>query len=133
MLIGSVTLVVGAALLFWTRSVLGWRRLLGLENEPPHPGLPRLVFAGPYRLVRHPLVLSIIMMLAGVTLVIGLPGLGVLLAVVCVALLLLARGEERRLVSRFGGAYQRYQQVVPFVVPWPQRCGGPLLDAERSR
>ena len=120
-LAGFLLVIAGIALALWTNSVLGWRRLLWLSDEPPHPALPQLVFAGPYRVVRHPFFLSMLMVFGGATAATRSLACAAAFLLASVLVAVLAWQEERRLVIRFGEAYRRYQRVVPFLLPWPRR------------
>jgi methanethiol S-methyltransferase len=130
--IGGVLLISGIALVAWTKSILGWRRLLCLTDEPPHPALPRLVFAGPYRVVRHPLCLSALLLLLGAAVVTGSVALALAFAVAAFALPLIAWQQEQRLLERFGDAYQRYRKAIPFLLPPLSRWGTRWISASTS-
>lgn len=79
---------------------------------------PRPAFAvnGPYRSVRHPLYLSILLLIW------SSPDLTLdrLLAnaLWTVWIWIATRWEERDLVSDFGDAYRQYQKSVPMLIPW---------------
>jgi protein-S-isoprenylcysteine O-methyltransferase Ste14 len=118
--LGCLVFVAGMALAAWTVAVLGWRRLLWLGEAEGHEE-PALVFGGPYRKIRHPFFLSVILMLTGAVLVSGGVVQLVALAAAVVVLPSLAKQEEKILVARFGEPYRRYQQNVPLMFP---RIGG---------
>jgi len=76
-----------------------------------------LVTRGPYRWVRHPYFLGILVMLVGAIVAMrSLPALILLYPVVRVTLLR-ARREEHNLGLRFGDAYHEYQEHVAFMLP----------------
>jgi len=101
-----------------------------------------MVDSGPYKRVRHPQYLGIIMMTGGITLftlpydpvfVLGesfgegldqvlskLGSTSILLVWLgeVVAYIALAKLEELHLTSRFGNAYLRYKESTPFLVPF---------------
>jgi protein-S-isoprenylcysteine O-methyltransferase Ste14 len=87
------------------------RRLRGMD--PPQP-LPFLV-RGPYRWVRHPLYLFVILIIW------SCPNLTVdrlLFNIMFTAWMIVATLlEERDLVSDFGEAYRDYQRKVPMLIP----------------
>ena len=64
----AVLVLLGIGLELWSGAELGWRRALDLDDAPPDPALPRLVFGGPFRLVRHPQSLGLLLILAGAAL-----------------------------------------------------------------
>jgi protein-S-isoprenylcysteine O-methyltransferase Ste14 len=116
---GVLLLLAGVGIAAWTASVLGWRRMMGLDSEPPHPALPVLVFAGPYQFARHPRALAVVFVSLGAA-TIGHPVPIWLCGSTAVAALLAAVWRDRRLLGEFGEAYRRYRQAVPFLVPY--RC-----------
>lgn len=105
MLLGVVTLVVAAPLLFFSVSSL--RR----ASTPIDPAAaPReLVTAGPYRLTRNPIYLSLVLTQLGVGLLMGSWWmLGASAALWALLDLLVVRDEERRLREAFGGRYEEH-------------------------
>lgn len=99
---------------------LGWQRALDLSDAPPDPALPRLVFRGPFRFVRHPQSLGLLLILAGIALTIREPFLWLLAAVAGGLVVATAVRHDRELASQFGAAYSRYRNAVPLLVPWPR-------------
>ena len=87
--------------------------------DPP----TRLVVAGPYRYLRHPMISGVATVLAGETLLFARSGLAIWLAAfVAVNALYLPLVEEPSLVRRFGADYERYMRHVrrwlPRLRPW---------------
>jgi len=113
-------LLVGAVLEVWAMVELGWQRALDLSDAPPDPALPRLVFRGPFRFVRHPQSLGLLLILAGIALTIREPFLWLLAAVAGGLVVATAVRHDRELASQFGAAYSRYRNAVPLLVPWPR-------------
>lgn len=84
------------------------------------PEARRLVTAGPYSIVRHPLYLCEAVAGIGVTLpTLAAPGFA-LIAVFLAAQLLRIRWEEEVLAAHFGEEYERYRRQVPKYLPWPR-------------
>jgi protein-S-isoprenylcysteine O-methyltransferase Ste14 len=82
--------------------------------DPPR----RLVVAGPYRHLRHPMITGVAAVLAGETAVLGTPAMTIWLgAFVAANAIYLPLIEEPRLVARFGADYERYMRHVPRWVP----------------
>lgn len=82
--------------------------------DPPQ----RLVVAGPYRHLRHPMITGVALVLAGETLAFGNGAIAILLAAfVGVNALYLPLVEEPGLVRRFGADYERYMEHVPRWLP----------------
>lgn len=90
-----------------------------LHGKTPRP-VP-LVAAGPYRWVRHPLYLFIILMIWSYP---DLTADRFLFNVLWTAWIVIATLlEERDLVAEFGDRYRQYQQTVPMLIPYrvPQK------------
>jgi protein-S-isoprenylcysteine O-methyltransferase Ste14 len=82
--------------------------------DPPR----RLVVAGPYRRLRHPMITGVALALAGLALVARSTGIAIELALfVAINAVYLPLVEEPRLVARFGADYQRYMRQVPRWLP----------------
>jgi protein-S-isoprenylcysteine O-methyltransferase Ste14 len=76
-----------------------------------------LVARGPYRWIRHPYFLGILIMLVGAIVAMrSLPALILFYPALRVTLVR-ARREEHNLALRFGDAYHEYQQRVAFILP----------------
>jgi protein-S-isoprenylcysteine O-methyltransferase Ste14 len=100
---GAPLLLIGGLL------ALASVRVLGRGHE--------LVTRGPYRWVRHPYFLGILVMLVGAIVAMrSLPALILLYPAVRVTLVR-ARREEHNLAIRFGDAYHTYRQRVAFILP----------------
>lgn len=118
--LGVVLAVVGAALAL--RSAL----LLVGRGRPRRGPTPALVIAGPYRRVRNPLVIGLVVAATGVALAAHSPTLALATVLAAVAThAWIVRVEEPRLTARFGAAYEAYLRCVPRWVPRAPR-GEPL-------
>jgi protein-S-isoprenylcysteine O-methyltransferase Ste14 len=101
---GAPLLLVGGLL------ALAAVRALGRGRE--------LVTRGPYRWVRHPYFLGILLMLVGAIVAMrSLPALILLYPTVRITAQR-ARREEHNLALRFGDAYLAYRERVPFLLPF---------------
>jgi protein-S-isoprenylcysteine O-methyltransferase Ste14 len=81
------------------------------------------VQSGPFRYVRHPTYLSMVLELAAFGLICSAWYMLLFIPVVFIpALILRLRLEEPALVQKFGGAYTEYQRRVPMLLPyrWPR-------------
>jgi protein-S-isoprenylcysteine O-methyltransferase Ste14 len=94
---------------------LGFMGLRRAGIGPP-PGDETLRVSGPYRWVRHPLMLGTLVFLWAQPSM--PPELLLLDAGLTVYVLVAIRLEERELVSTFGAAYQQYRRRVPQLIPW---------------
>ena len=108
---------LGAGLELWALLGLGWRRALDLTAEPPAAGLPRLVLGGPFRYVRHPQSLGLLLLLAGAALATRSPGTWAAAALAGALVTAVAIRHDRELAREFGEAYARYRAVVPLLIP----------------
>jgi protein-S-isoprenylcysteine O-methyltransferase Ste14 len=113
-LLGIAIAVAAVAWCMW--SFASTRAGRGEAAQPPP-----FVLRGPYLVVRHPLCLGGVAILAGVFL--ALPSLlvAVLLVAATLLVLILVPQKERRSIARFGEAYGRYRAVVPALIPWRRR------------
>jgi protein-S-isoprenylcysteine O-methyltransferase Ste14 len=111
---------LGAAVEGWTAIELGWRRALDLTDAPPDPALPQLVFAGPFRFVRHPQSLGLLLILAGLALAVRGAGMWLLALLAGALVVAMAVRHDRELARRWGEAYARYRRAVPLLLPWPR-------------
>ncbi len=116
-LLGWLAIVAGAAWLAWAVATLGWRRFLDLSDAPPGPERPALVLGGPFALVRHPQSLGVLAMLLGTGLLWSGPRTWLATGLAAALVIAAARRDDARQAARFGAAYARYQQAVPFLVP----------------
>lgn len=98
--------IMGIALSAWALATLMRAR----ANIMPHRAASRLVTAGPYRIWRHPLYMSEVLMLLGLaqlTYNIWFVIAGILFAIAVRALAIVP--EERHLEALFGVEYESYQ------------------------
>ncbi len=113
--IGAVLLILGLGLAIWTV-----RLFVVVGRGTPAPWQPpeRLVVRGPYRHVRNPMILSVLIMLAGESLLLrSWPLAAWMLLVFAANAVYFPRVEEKELERRFGEAYRRYKANVPRWVP----------------
>jgi protein-S-isoprenylcysteine O-methyltransferase Ste14 len=122
--IGSVIVLCGAGLRTWASAYLG-ADVVGdskLRSEA-------LVANGPYRYVRNPLYLGLILLAAGMSFAASLIGCVILVAGTTLFLLRLALREESELLAKQGPAYEEFFRRVPRLVP----TLSPRLPAGGSR
>ena len=122
-LVGIAAIAAGAVWFFWAWYLLlrighGYMtELFGLEISPV---TERLVTNGHFSFHRHPISVSYLLILAGIGMALGSPGL----TIVCVPLLLsfayiyLKVFEEPALQKRFGDAYGDYASQVRMFLPF---------------
>jgi protein-S-isoprenylcysteine O-methyltransferase Ste14 len=78
----------------------------------------RLVVQGPYRFVRNPMVLGVVITVLGEALLFGAVSLFILaIALVLANHVSFLRSEEPTLIKRFGDDYRAYMENVPRWIP----------------
>jgi hypothetical protein len=108
--IGYAVIVPGAALHFWTKGCL---RFAGVTTS------------GPYRYVRNPFYLAILIIDAGLCVVAAEPWIAAVYAPLWFVVYgLTIRGEERALTEMFGASYTDYRARVPRLFPWKGAAAG---------
>jgi protein-S-isoprenylcysteine O-methyltransferase Ste14 len=121
----AATVALGVALVASGLGLFAWTVRLfaqvGRGTLAPWDPPERLVVAGPYRHLRHPMITGVTLVLAGETLALGSSGIAIVLtAFVAVNALYLPLVEEPALVRRFGSDYERYMANVPRWRPRPR-------------
>ncbi len=114
-LFGIALALGGLATAVWTM-----RLFVTVGRGTPAPWAPptRLVVRGPYRHVRNPMIMSVLVMLGAESLLLGSWYLAVwLLAFFLLNAVYFLRVEEPRLEQRFGESYVRYRANVPRWIP----------------
>jgi protein-S-isoprenylcysteine O-methyltransferase Ste14 len=117
--------MVALILFTWALFQTNVSRFIGLE-QLVHGGEPipahrheRLVTSGPYAWVRHPLYsTAIAVMWLWPDMSVNRAGF---FAISTAYFYLGSIPEEQKLIEEFGDAYRRYQQVVPRLIPRPER------------
>jgi len=110
--LGMVLMVAGAGVGFWSAAFLG----RGLTPTPVPNGATELVTRGPYRYVRHPMYVSVVLFMGGVAIRSG-SWLAWPLFIGLIALFhVKARWEESQLLEVFRG-YDAYVSRTPRFVP----------------
>ncbi|MEW6442383.1 MAG: isoprenylcysteine carboxylmethyltransferase family protein [bacterium] len=129
-----VTFLLSLAGFFWgTRALgvfdpFGIRPILGRLRGVSPKGVPFTV-KGPYRIVRHPLYLCMILMIWSCP---DLTWDRVLFNALWTGWIVIASMlEERDLVAEFGGAYLEYQAKVPMLIPRRPRPSASSLPTTR--
>jgi protein-S-isoprenylcysteine O-methyltransferase Ste14 len=114
----AATVALGVALVACGLGLFAWTvRLfarIGRGTLAPWDPPGRLVVAGPYRHLRHPMITGVALVLAGEALALGSTGIAIVLAAfVAINALYLPVVEEPALARRFGADYERYTENVP--------------------
>lgn len=115
MLAGGVIVIASFVIRRRAIAALGQFWSMHVEVREGH----RFVHEGPFRLVRHPVYLSMLLELFSITLVCGAFLTMTLIPLAFVPILLLRlRLEETALMEKFGQAYQEYRRSTPALFPW---------------
>jgi protein-S-isoprenylcysteine O-methyltransferase Ste14 len=102
--------LAGAVIIFASMAQTGAREFLGLKEEQE-----KLVTSGLYARVRHPMYLGALLFLWATPELRALDALLYTLATLYIALGICI--EERRLLARYGSAYESYRSRVPAIFP----------------
>jgi protein-S-isoprenylcysteine O-methyltransferase Ste14 len=116
---GLLPLAFGVALYAWCASEFSWRGR-GTPNPLDPPRV--LVVQGPYRVVRNPMYVAVLLVLVGEALLLTSPSIAVYAAAVaCAFALFVLVIEEPILRRKFGASYADYVRRVPRWLPRPRR------------
>ena len=111
--IGIVIGFASLAFYAWSRATLGKEWSSPLQVREHH----HLVTTGPYRWVRHPIYLSLIVFMTGITLIAANWFLIAFLVVSVVDLGLRIPKEEQMMIDEFGDEYVAYMQRTGRLLP----------------
>lgn len=113
--VGLVLYVTGFFLMAWALNMLGRNYQLG--GSVPRPE-DKMILAGPYRLVRHPMYTAALSICLGLAFLLQL-GLLIGIFVIYLALIIsLIPIEENALRKAYGEQYQLYQQKTRKLIPF---------------
>ncbi len=113
--LGLLTAVVALVLMVWTVRLFTTH---GQGTPAPWDPPRRLVVLGPYRHVRNPMIVGVILFLIAEALVMGAPALLGWAALFALAnMIYFPLSEEPALERRHGEAYRRYKENVPRWIP----------------
>ena len=115
--IGAAAALAAAALRTWAAAYM---RSSVVHDPRVHDD--RLVADGPYRHLRNPLYLGVILMAFGIALAASRSGFVVLVLAVTVFQYRLTLREERALMATQGESYRRYLAAVPRMIPSLRPC-----------
>jgi len=121
-LVAAAPAATGLALMAWTIALFARR---GKGTLAPWDAPTRLVVLGPYRHVRNPMMVGVLLVLLAEATAFRAPLLWAWLGFGIVAVpVFVSRVEERRLLRRFGAEYERYRRAVPAWIPRPTPWDG---------
>jgi protein-S-isoprenylcysteine O-methyltransferase Ste14 len=112
--LGLGLLVAGVGLGGWSTWVF---RTVGEGTPAPNRPPRYLVDEGPYRFVRHPIYVGMLLVVGGLAVLRRSLSLAAMLPLFALWLRSHAAGEEEVLYERFGIEFERYRQRVPGWLP----------------
>jgi protein-S-isoprenylcysteine O-methyltransferase Ste14 len=131
--VGLLPLLLGVAAYLWSAASFA---LVGQGTPAPIDPPQALVVAGPYRYVRNPMYLGVVLVLLGESLVFASPTMLRYAALILLAFhLFVVHYEEPHLRRRFGEAYVHYCRSVPRWLPavkWPHKRNDSSPPAAKS-
>jgi len=119
-IVGFIIIIVGLYLLISTIRLFS---TIGKGTLAPWSPPQKLVVAGPYRYVRHPMISGVLLIILGESIVFGsLIVFGWFAPFFIVNIAYFRFSEEPGLVKRFGEDYIRYRSNVPSWIPRLRPC-----------
>lgn len=114
MLIGLILIITGSGCAYFANKEIGanWSPIIEKTQKQ------RLVTSGIYGIVRHPLYLSGLLILAGTNIYFGSKWAWAGTIIVLVGILCRIPFEEKQLIKRFGQEYIIYKQQTKAILPW---------------
>jgi protein-S-isoprenylcysteine O-methyltransferase Ste14 len=110
---GAILVVAGLTILFWAQHVLGRMFSPNLELLDDH----KLITAGPYRWVRHPIYSSFFVFLVGSGIITRNWLIGLVELAILVNMAIRIGREEKMMLERFGDQYREYMKTTGRLFP----------------
>lgn len=109
-ILGAFIFFLGAILLFWSRISL--RRSFRLGGVKPS-STDYLTMHGPYKIMRHPMYLAVLLVLSGLTLILLSVLMAIMFTIMVFLIIRLIPVEEEQLDQAYPVAYAEYCRRVP--------------------
>lgn len=122
LLMGSTAYFPGIALYLWGYFTLGKMFAISSSRAAALYRDHEFIRSGPYRFIRHPMYLGVILTALGATLIFHTWAM-ILFMVTAISVIFRARQEERVLAERFGDAWDDFQAQVPGWLPFGPYAG----------
>ncbi|MBI3288033.1 MAG: isoprenylcysteine carboxylmethyltransferase family protein [Elusimicrobia bacterium] len=91
-----------------------------------------LITAGPYRIIRHPIMLGFLMTWIGTAVMLGSPWMCIAFGLVSILIMRRVALEEEALEAAFGSEYARYRESVPLITPYVDPRSEEAKEIERA-
>ncbi len=114
-IVGLVLYGIGFLLMAWALITLGRNYQLGGSAPRSHD---KLVTAGPYRLIRHPMYTAALSISLGLACLIQSWAFFGVFCIYLVLILMLVPTEENKLRTAYGEQYSAYRQTTRKLIPW---------------
>ena len=112
---GCILLISGLILAFWTMILFN---KIGKGTPAPWAAPKHLVIEGPFKIVRNPMIIGVLLILSAQALILNSAGIfywAVIFFVInCIYFKVF---EEKQLEKKFGQEYLRYKEKVPMWLP----------------
>lgn len=114
LLLGLILMIIGFSIGYYANRIIAenWSPVINKTEKQ------KLVTAGVYSVVRHPLYLSGLLLLAGTNLYFGNSWSWLSTMLVLIVTLYRIPVEEKQLETRFGQEYTDYKQKTKALLPW---------------
>lgn len=112
-MVGLLLFLIGIAFRYWSQSVLGGQWSADLSIKTNH----KLITAGPYAWVRHPIYTSYFFIAPGLFFTTGDALLGILACLYMLISVLRIPAEEKMLIDQFGDEYKEYKRSTGSISP----------------
>jgi protein-S-isoprenylcysteine O-methyltransferase Ste14 len=111
---GLVLIVAAGVIAVWTLRLMGWSMSIFPAPSEDSP----MVRSGPYRVVRHPMYLAVILGAIGLALV-ALSPFALVAALIFIPFFMSKTGHEEELLIERYPEYREYRSVVPYrLIPY---------------
>jgi protein-S-isoprenylcysteine O-methyltransferase Ste14 len=115
---GLVLAIIGEAIRLWSNGYIGHNKVNRTQKNTGQAPIGRLITAGPYAYVRHPLYLGTLLILAGIC----VAAANIIFAIIVLGLFVYVyqrkMSEEESLISdEIGAGYADYKRNVPQWIP----------------
>lgn len=113
-IVADIITALGLITMIWARVVLGRNWSANIVLKEDH----KLITAGPYAFVRHPIYTGLILMVLGVVIYVNTLALAIFFIIFSFGAYYKAKKEEKFLLTYFPEAYPEYKKKVKALIPF---------------